>query len=111
MSEGTVVRIKIEEVVYEIDVSNMTFGEVELLEREVGAALGKIDFESITAILALAWIARRRKEPMLSMDDLRVLPMSAIEVMDDVDPSVDVVDGEDSTEGITGSPSLESAGE
>jgi hypothetical protein len=97
-----VTRIKIDGTEYEIDGNDLTWGEVELLEKETGRPIGQLDFESATTMLVLAWLAKRRKEPLCSLDDLRALPMSAIEAVEDGNPTQAVEDGEVSTVDGTG---------
>ena len=94
------VRFSIEGKEYSLDVDSLTFGEVELIEDATGKAFGELDFDSAKSLMALAWVARRRVEPLCSLDDMRALPISAVQpVEDDVDPtsageSGDKVDGD-----------------
>ena len=87
MSKDSVIRIKIEGTEYPVDVDGLTIGEVEMLERETGKPLGQINFESVTSIAVLGWIARRRKEPMFTIEDMRLIPLSQIEAVEDTDPT------------------------
>jgi hypothetical protein len=103
MSSETTVKIKIEGVEYPVDVNGLTIGEVEMLERETGKPLGQIDFDSITAVAVLGWIARKRKEPMFTIDDMRRIPLSQIEAVQDEDPTQAVEDGAGITEDTSGS--------
>ena len=99
--DGT--RWKIEGVEYEIDAADLTWGEMELLEAETGRPIGKLDTDSATTLLVLAWLARRRKEPLVTLDEMRALPMAAIEVIEDPDPTPAADGGEVSTVAQTGS--------
>lgn len=105
MSQDSVARFKIEGVEYDIDINDLTIGEVEMIEKQTEKPLGQIDFESITAVAVLGWIARRRKEPMFTIEDMRMIPMSQIEAVDDPDPleEVGAEDSVDTTEGTSGS--------
>ena len=109
MSEAvnTVTRILIEGREYSIDAANLTWGEMELLEKETGVPIGRLEMESATTMLVLAWLARRRREPTCSMDDMRRLPMQSIEVVEEPDPSPAAVDSEISTDGTIGNPGWE----
>ena len=100
-----VTRIKIDGVQYEIDGNDLTWGEVELLEKETGKPISQLDFESATTMLVLAWLAKRRKDPMCTLDDLRALPMNAIEAVEDANPTSAVEDGVVITDDGTGSQS------
>ena len=98
-------RFKIEGKDYEVDANDLTFGEVELLERETGKPVGQLDLESATTLLVFAWLARRRKEPLVTLDDMRQLKMSDIEAVEDEDPTPAAAGGEDSTVAGTGNQS------
>ena len=102
---NTTTKIRIQGVEYEIDPSDLTWGEMETLEQETGKPIGKMDTESATTLLVLAWLARRRKEPLVTLDDMRALPMDAIEVVDEPDPTPAAEGGEASTVDTTGSQS------
>ena len=60
----------------------LTWGELELLEREFDKPLSEIDLESMRAVMVLAWIAKRRVEPQTTLDDIRNLPLTAVEVVE-----------------------------
>jgi len=82
MSEVT--RLKVDDKVYDLDFDKLTLGELELIEKEFDKPLSEIDLESIRGILVLAWIARRQVEPLCSLDEMRALPASSVEVVDEV---------------------------
>lgn len=91
MSE--VVKLKIDGTEYELDVESLTFGEVEAIEDATGKPFSDMDFDSAKAVMALALVAMRRKNPLTTLDDIRALPLSAIEPVD-VDPTNAGVTGE-----------------
>jgi hypothetical protein len=93
MNESSVLRIKINGVEYSLDLSELTFGELELLEKETGRSVSELDTASATTLLTLAWLARRRKEPMFTIEEMRMLPFSAVEVVEEPDPTQPVDDG------------------
>jgi len=104
MADNTVTKVKIESQVYELDAGNLTWGEMSLLEQTIGKPIGQVDFESATAVLALAWIARRRVQPTVTYEDMQALPMDAIEVLES-DPTPAVEDGAVTTDDGTGNQS------
>jgi hypothetical protein len=59
---------------WEIDPNDLTIGETVALERVLDATMvefgGLLERGSFTATRALLWIARRRDEPKLRIDDL-----------------------------------------
>jgi hypothetical protein len=61
---------------YEIDPSNLEWGEVEELELYFDCPIGDVDFEGMRAIMFIAYLARKRVEPTFSLDDMRKLKMS-----------------------------------
>lgn len=91
----SVIRLKISGVEYDLDMSELTFGELELIEKESGKSLSDLDTSSATTMLVLAWLAKRRREPLTTLDEMRMLPLSAIEAVEDPTPAVDA-DGAES---------------
>ncbi len=69
-----------------ISIDEFTLGEIEELEELTGMTLRALmrrmqsdDGAPTKAVSALAWIARRRAEPELTLDDVRALRLSEIE--------------------------------
>ncbi len=80
---------------WEIDPNDLTIGETKALERvldktmvEFGALLERGSF---TATSALLWIARRRDEPKLRIDDLDDIAWSELTAEDDEEPADETV--------------------
>lgn len=98
------VKFSIEGKTYSLEVDSLTFGEVELIEDATGKAFGELDFESAKSLMALAWVARRRVEPLCTLDDMRALPVSSVQPVDEPDPTTAGEPG-DKADGDSGSPS------
>ncbi|NBW15978.1 MAG: hypothetical protein EBR82_49140 [Caulobacteraceae bacterium] len=99
MADSEVLRIKVQGEVYELDFEAMTWGELGELEELLGGSLEEANLATARGVLALAFIAARRKQPAITMDSLKALPMSEIELVDEPVPtSADEV-GEDGNSG------------
>jgi len=86
-----IVKIRVDKDTYEIDFDTLTLGELEVIEREFDKSIAEVDLASARGILILAWIAKRRQEPLCSLDEIRALPQSAVEIDEgDADPLPDV---------------------
>lgn len=55
---------------YEIDMDDLEFGEVELLEEAFDLPFEEIDLRRMKAMRLIVFIAMRRKDPDVSMDDV-----------------------------------------
>ena len=82
MNDSTVT-FKIDGAEYSLDVESLTFGEVEVLEDETGKPFGDLDFDSAKALMVLAFLARKRKEPLFTLEEMRALPISAVEPVEE----------------------------
>lgn len=70
--------------VLEIDSEDLTFGEVEWIEDYLGSALARVDFMSVKAQWAIAYIAYKRKKPETGFDELREWKLTSLKVGDKV---------------------------
>lgn len=94
-----VIHIRVQGETYDVSMQDLTWGELAELEELLGGSLEETNLASARGVLALAFIAVRRKQPAVTMDSLKALPMAEIELVDDVVPtSADVV-GEDGNSG------------
>ena len=82
---------------YEIDVdpSKLTWGEIEDLEVYFDRPLEDVNLDSARATMFLAYLAKRRKDPTTTLDEIRAL-------------SVNQIEGEDAPKRPTGSPRAKS---
>lgn len=105
MSADSTMKIKVQGVEYDLDMDKLTLGELEEIEDATGRSLSDMDQGSVKTMNALAWIAKRRKAPMTTLDDIRQLTAGDIEVVEDEDPTQAVeVDGASTVES-SGNPS------
>jgi hypothetical protein len=94
-----VIHLRVQEDTYEVSMQDLTWGELTELEDLLGGSLEEANLASARGVLALAFIAVRRKQPAVTMDSLKALPMSEIELVDEPVPtSADEV-GEDGNSG------------
>lgn len=84
VEESSVVRFKLEGKSYEIDPQHLRWGEIEELEVYFDKAYDDIDFESMRAVMFLAFLARKRSEPAFTIEAMRLLELSDLE--DDTTP-------------------------
>lgn len=74
--EDTTARFTLQGKAYEIDPSNLEWGEVEEIELYFDCPVNDVDFESMRAVMFLAYLARKRVEPAFTLDEMRKLKMS-----------------------------------
>lgn len=89
--EDNTVRFKLEGKPYEIDPEHLEWGEIEELEVYFDCAYNDIDFESMRGVMFLAYLARKRKEPEFTLDEMRRLKLSDMEDEDDASRPTDSV--------------------
>lgn len=77
--KASVARFNIEGKTYEIDQDTLTWGEVEELEVYFDKSAEEVNLNSGRGAMFLAYLAKRRVEPNTTLDDLRALPVTAIE--------------------------------
>lgn len=75
----TVSRFELDDEVLEIDVADLTFGEMEEVEGYFDRGMGEIDWDSGRALLLVAYLAKKRKHPQTTLDDLRDLKISSLQ--------------------------------
>ena len=70
---------------YEIDVdpSKLTWGEIEDLEVYFDRPLEDVNLDSARATMFLAYLAKRRKDPSTTLDEIRGLSVDQIEGVED----------------------------
>ena len=95
-----IVRIKVENEVFDLDMSALTWGELTELEEVAfgGESIEAVNLESARGIVGLAWLARKRKYPQTIIDDVKRLPVGAVEVVES-DPTTAGNPGEDVNSG------------
>lgn len=78
--------------------ADLDLGEMCDAERYFGVEFGENATSGIRMAAALLWIAIRRDDPSVSVDDIRALPMSTFEGMVDADPPPPAGSGNDNAE-------------
>lgn len=73
------VRFRLEGKAYEINPEHLQWGEIEELEVYFDRSYDEIDFESMRGVMFLAYLARKRVEPLFTLDDMRRLELSDLE--------------------------------
>jgi hypothetical protein len=95
-----VIRIKVQGEVYDLDFDGLAWGELEEIEDIMGCPLEDANFATAKGVLCLAFVAVRKRNPAMTMDSLKALPVSEIELVEtEGNPTVAVVDGEDESSG------------
>jgi hypothetical protein len=78
-AEDNLFRCTIVGKAYEIDPSDLTWGEVEELEIFFGCVADDVDLESARGLLFLAWAAKHRTDSSFTLDQARALRVADIE--------------------------------
>jgi hypothetical protein len=86
MAEDSVVKLRIDGEVYEIDMDELELGEVGVIEDLTDKSVQEIDWESARGLQGLVWIAMHRKDPRFTLDQAGRIKFSSFS-----DP--DVVNG------------------
>lgn len=94
-----VLKIKVQDEVHELDFTALQWGELEEIESIMGCALEDARWDTAKGVLCLAFIAARKTKPAITLDSLRALPMSEIELVEDEVPTNAAEGGEDETSG------------
>lgn len=76
--KDTVSRFELDGEVLEIDVAALTFGEMEFAETYFDLPFDDIDWNSARGLLVIAYLAKRRKSPETTLDDLRDIKLSDV---------------------------------
>lgn len=81
MSNDSLITIRIDQEQFQIDMQDLTWGEAEVAEEIIGGSLAD-HLDRVKGVLAIAYLAKRRKNPLVSLDELRALPMTEIEILE-----------------------------
>jgi hypothetical protein len=76
--KDTVSRFELDGEVLEIDVADLTFGEIEFAETYFDQAFDYIEWQSGRGLLVIAYLAKKRIKPETTLDDFRDLKLSEI---------------------------------
>lgn len=87
MPNDSLITIQIDGEQFQIDMQDLTWGEAEEIEEMIGGNLAD-NMESVKGVIALAYLAKKRKNPLTSIEELRALPLGAIEIVENEGPVV-----------------------
>jgi hypothetical protein len=86
MASDSLVTLRVADQTYSIDMQDLTWGELKLIETLLpGGSVDGADLESAHGVVALAFIAMKRKNPMVTIDEIDCLPVGAIEIVEGED--------------------------
>ena len=81
--KDTILAFKIEDNRYEIDLEDLEFGEVEALEEAFDLPFDEIDLARMKAMRILIYIAMRRKNPRVTMEQVSAFKVTSFEAEDE----------------------------
>ena len=81
--KDTILAFKIEDNRYEIDLEDLEFGEVEALEEAFDLPFDEIDLARMKAMRILIYIAMRRKDPRVTMEQVSAFKVTSFEAEDE----------------------------
>lgn len=73
-----------------LNLDELTYGDLELIESEIGYVpedFSDNDVPRVKLTMVLAYISRRREDPSVTMDDIRAMKISELEIEEGEDPS------------------------
>ena len=83
MASDSMVTLRVSDQTYTIDMQDLTWGELKEIENLLpGGSVDGANLESAHGVVALAFLAVRRKNPMITIDELDSLPIGAIEIVE-----------------------------
>lgn len=77
--QDSIVRLKVGDIECEIDMDNLTLGELEEAENYFDRSINEIDFGSIRGTVFLAYLARRRADARWTLEATRALRPDEVE--------------------------------
>ena len=90
MAEIDVIKIRISGSEYSLDPESLSWGEIEEMEKYFEQSFDDLDLASGRGAMFLAYIAKKRVDLTTTLDDLRRLPMTEIEVVEETLPFEEV---------------------
>lgn len=73
-----------------LNLDELTYGDLELIESEIGYVpedFSDNDVPRVKLTMVLAYISRRREDPSVTMDDIRAMKISELEIEEGEDPA------------------------
>lgn len=83
MASDSNITLRVNDETYSIDMQDLTWGELKEIENMLpGGSVDGANLESAHGVVALAFLAVKRKNPMVTIDELDSLPIGSIEIVD-----------------------------
>jgi hypothetical protein len=95
MADDGGIHIRVQDTVYDLNMQDLTWGELAELEDLLGGSIEDSNLESAKGVLAVAYLAVRRKDQLITIDALKTLPIGEIELVDDPNPTLAAESGPD----------------
>lgn len=96
--EETVARLELDGKTLEFDLNDLTFGEVEFVEVYFDCPMDEIPWESARGGMIAAFLALKRDDPKITLDDVRAMKVNTLrETGSDRPTSADTGDSGDPT--------------
>lgn len=76
--EETVARLELDGETLEFDLEDLTFGEVEFVERYFECVLDEVPWESARGGMIAAYLALKRSKPDTTLDDVREMKVNTL---------------------------------
>lgn len=83
MSREDVVKLKVGDDIFEVDMSDLEFDELGTVEDLCGRSIADVDFYSARGMQGLVWIAMHRRDPRFTIAEAGKLKFSAVKDMTD----------------------------
>jgi hypothetical protein len=83
MPDKEVIKIRVRGSEYSLDPESLTWGEIEEMERYFERSFEEIELASGRGAMFIAYLAKRRVDLTTTLDELRALPMTEIEVVEE----------------------------
>lgn len=80
----------------ELNIDDLTFGEVEFIEEYFNCALEDVDLESGRGIMILAFLSLQRTNPDITLDEIRDKKISLLKFNDGTEDDASPSTGKDS---------------
>lgn len=83
MASDSLITLRVDDQQYSIDMQDLTWGELKEIENLLpGGTVDGANLESAHGVIALAYLAVKRKNPLITIADLDRLPIGAIEIVE-----------------------------
>jgi hypothetical protein len=91
--EGTITKFELDGKTLEFNLEDLTFGEVEFVEVYFNCPLDEVSWESARGGMVAAFLALKRDDPDIVLDDLRGMKVNTLKEVDTKRPTSTATDG------------------